>query len=117
MRRLINAPSFTFVLPKNILHAFITATDLRMQVAAYLYGASPPDNKQIKKIKAVAWVPQRRSNDSVELLSTLPKDDFLSKDLEPLGWIKTHALEPPHLSSTDITTQAKIMADDPKWGP
>ena len=116
MRRLINAPSFTFVLPKNILHAFITATDLRMQVAAYLYGASPPDNKQIKKIKAVAWVPQRRSNNSVELLSTLPKDDFSSKNLEPLGWIKTQALEVPHLSPTDVTTQAKIMADDSKWG-
>lgn len=111
-----DAASFTFVLPKNILRAFITAADLRTQVAAYLYGTSPPDNKQIKEIKAVAWVPQRGSNNSVELPSTLPKDDFLLKDLEPLGWIKTQALELPHLSPTDVTTQAKIMADHPEWG-
>lgn len=65
--------------------------------------------------QAIVWVPQRGSNNSVELPSQLPKDDFLLKDLEPLGWIKTQALEIPHLSPTDITTQAKIMADHPEW--
>jgi hypothetical protein len=44
------------------------------------------------------------------------KDDYLLKDLEPLGWIKTQALELPHLSPNDITSQAKIMADHPEWG-
>ncbi|KAJ3754297.1 PRP8 domain IV core-domain-containing protein [Lentinula raphanica] len=110
-----DAASYTYVLPKNVLRAFITASDLRTQVAAYLYGVSPPDNKQVKEIKAVVWVPQRGSNNSVELPSQLPKDDFLLKDLEPLGWIKTQALEIPHLSPTDVTTQAKIMADHPEW--
>lgn len=46
-----DAASFTYVLPKNILRAFITASDLRTQVAAFLYGVSPPDNKQVKEIK------------------------------------------------------------------
>ena len=46
-----DAASFTYVLPKNILRAFITAADLRTQVAAFLYGVSPPDNKQVKEIK------------------------------------------------------------------
>lgn len=46
-----DASSFTYVLPKNILRAFITAADLRTQVAAFLYGVSPPDNKQVKEIK------------------------------------------------------------------
>jgi pre-mRNA-processing factor 8 len=110
-----DAASYTYVLPKNVLRAFITASDLRTQVAAFLYGVSPPDNKQVKEIKAVVWVPQRGSNNSVELPSQLPKDDFLLKDLEPLGWIKTQALEIPHLSPTDVTTQAKIMADHPEW--
>ena len=41
----------------------------------------------------------------------MPKDDFLLRDLEPLGWIKTQALELPHLSPVDVTTQAKLMAD------
>ena len=67
----------------------MTSADLRTQVAAFLFGASPPDNKQVKEIKAVAWVPQRGNNNSVELPSQLPKDDLLLKDLEPLGWIKT----------------------------
>jgi len=104
------------VLPKNILRAFVTASDLRTQVAAFLYGVSPPDNKQVKEIKAIAWAPQRGNNNSVELPSKVPKDDYLLKDLEPLGWIKTQALELPHLSPNDITTQAKIMADHPEWG-
>jgi pre-mRNA-processing factor 8 len=61
-------------------------------------------------------VPQRGSNNSVELPAQLPKDDFLLKDLEPLGWIKTQALEIAHLSPTDVTAQAKLMADHPEWG-
>jgi len=52
----------------------------------------------------------------VELPLQLPKDDFLLKDLEPLGWIKTQSLELPHLSAADITAQAKLMADHPEWG-
>ena len=46
-----DAASFTYVLPKNILRAFITASDLQTQVAAFLYGVSHLDNKQVKKIK------------------------------------------------------------------
>lgn len=112
-----DAASYTYVLPKNILRAFITAADLRTQVAAFIYGASPPDNKQVKEIKAVVWVPQRGNNNSVELPAQLPKDDFLLKDLEPLGWIKTRALELNHLSPTDVTTQAKLMADTQSGAP
>lgn len=75
-----------------------------------------PENSCSTVLQAVAWVPQRGSNNSVELPSQLPKDDFLLKDLEPLGWIKTQALELNHLSPTDVTTQAKLMADHPEWG-
>ncbi len=46
-----DAGSFTFVMPKNILKTFIVNADLRTQVAAYLYGSSPADNKQVKEIK------------------------------------------------------------------
>lgn len=66
--------------------------------------------------QAIAWVPQRGNNNAVELPSTLPKDDYLLKDLEPLGWIKTQALELNHLSPTDVSTQGKLMADHPEWG-
>jgi len=111
-----DAGSYTYVLPKNVLRAFITNADLRTQVAAFLYGTSPPDNKQVKEIKAVVWVPQRGNNNSVDLPTQHPKHEFLLKDLEPLGWIKTQALDISHLSPTDVTTQAKIMADHPEWG-
>ncbi|KAG1800185.1 PRP8 pre-mRNA processing factor 8-like protein [Suillus plorans] len=84
--------SYTHVLPKNILRAFITAADLRTQVAAFLYSVSPS------------------SNNSVELPNQLPRDDFLLKDLRPPGWVKTQALELSHLSPTDITIQAKLMS-------
>ena len=46
-----DASSYTYVLPKNLLRHFVTAADLRTQVAAFLYGVSPPDNKQVKEIK------------------------------------------------------------------
>ncbi|KAG9073531.1 pre-mRNA-splicing factor 8 [Ceratobasidium sp. UAMH 11750] len=111
-----DAGSYTYVLPKNVLRAFISNADLRTQVAAFLYGVSPPDNKQVKEIKAVVWVPQRGNNNSVDLPAQHPKHEFLLKDLEPLGWIKTQALDISHLSPTDVTTQAKIMADHPEWG-
>jgi len=48
-----DAGSFTYVVPENILRAFITTFDLRTQVAAFLYGVSPLD-KQVEEIKAIA---------------------------------------------------------------
>ena len=80
-----DASSYTYVLPKNVLRAFVTASDLRTQVAAFLYGVSPPDNKQVKEIKAVALVPQMGNNNSVQLPHQLPRDQYLLKDLELLG--------------------------------
>ena len=46
-----DAPSFTYVLPKNIFRAFTTASGLRTQVSAFLYDVSPPDNEQVKEVK------------------------------------------------------------------
>ena len=112
-----SAASYTYVVPKNILKTFIVSADLRTQVVAYLYGSSPPDNPQVKEIKALAWVPQRGTNNSVDLPLALPKHDFLLKDMEPLGWIKTQTQELNHLAPADVTNQAKIMAAHPEWGP
>lgn len=44
----IRESGFTYVLPKNILKKFICIADLRTQVAGYLYGVSPPDNKNVR---------------------------------------------------------------------
>lgn len=67
--------------------------------------------------QAVVWVPQRGNNNTVELPSALPREDYLLKDLEPLGWIKTQALDLPHLTPTDVSTQAKLMAEHSELGP
>lgn len=49
---------FTYVLPKNILKRFICISDLRIQIAGYLYGISPPDNPYVKEIRCIVMVPQ-----------------------------------------------------------
>lgn len=35
--------------------------------------------------------------------------------MEPLGWVHTQPNELPQLSPQDVTTHAKIMADNPSW--
>lgn len=40
---------------------------------------------------------------------------FAYKEMEPLGWIHTQPNESPQLSPQDVTTHAKIMADNPSW--
>ncbi len=42
----IRETGFTYVMPKNVLKKFICIADLRTQIAAYIYGVSPPDNPQ-----------------------------------------------------------------------
>ncbi|KAJ9092119.1 Pre-mRNA-processing-splicing factor 8 [Naganishia friedmannii] len=111
------ASSYTYVMPKNILKTFIVNADLRTQVAGYLYGISPPDNTQVKEVKAIVWVPQRGSNNGVELPHKMPEHEFLLKDMEPLGWIKTQSSELAHLAPQDVAAQAKIMSANPTWGP
>mmetsp|Transcript_43186 Transcript_43186/g.41518 ORF Transcript_43186/g.41518 Transcript_43186/m.41518 type:complete len:142 (+) Transcript_43186:331-756(+) len=49
---------FTYVLPKNVLKKFITISDLRIQIAGYLYGVSPPDNPYVKEIRCIMVPPQ-----------------------------------------------------------
>ncbi|CAO1618338.1 unnamed protein product [Jaminaea pallidilutea] len=108
--------SLTYVMPKNILKTFIVNADLRTTVAGYLYGVAPPDAPSVREVKVIVWVPQRGSNNTVELPNDLPRHDFMLKDLEPLGWIKTQAVDMPHLSSLDTATHAKTMAAHSEWG-
>ena len=103
-----DAGSYTYVLLNNVLCAFITAADLRTQVAAFLYRVSPPDNKQVKEIKAVAWPPQCGSNNSIELPSQLPKDDFYWRTWDHLGGSRLRCL-----SST--TSHQPMLRHMPSW--
>ena len=35
--------------------------------------------------------------------------------MEPLGWVHTQPNELPQLSPQDVTTHAKVMAENPAW--
>mmetsp|Transcript_33282 Transcript_33282/g.109108 ORF Transcript_33282/g.109108 Transcript_33282/m.109108 type:complete len:2380 (-) Transcript_33282:160-7299(-) len=110
----IRETGYTYVMPKNILKTFICISDLRTEIAAYLYGISPPDNPQVKEIRCMVMVPQVGNHNSVTLPTQLPDHDHL-RDLEPLGWIHTQPNEQPHLSPQDVTFHARMLADNKTW--
>jgi pre-mRNA-processing factor 8 len=74
----------TYVLPKNILSKFITISDLRTQIAGYMYGVSPSDNNQVKEVRCIVLIPQVGTHQNVTLPHNLPDSEHL-EGLEPLG--------------------------------
>ncbi|CAF1537510.1 unnamed protein product, partial [Adineta steineri] len=110
----IKETGYRYILPKNILKKFIIISDLRTQIAGYLYGVSPPDNPQVKEIRCVVLPPQWGTHQTVHLPNLLPQHEYL-KDMEPLGWIHTQPNELPQLSPQDISTHAKVMSDHASW--
>ena len=105
----------TYIMPKNILKRFITIADLRVQVAGYLYGSSPPDNDQVKEIRTIIMVPQVGNTRDVQLPHQLPQHQNLSA-LEPLGIIHTVAgNEPPYMTAADVTHHARLMSAHSSW--
>ncbi|KAK9390855.1 NUC071 domain-containing protein [Lipomyces mesembrius] len=105
---------FTYVMPKNILKKFIQIADLRAQIAGFLYGVSPLDNKQVKEIRCIVMVPQLGNNQTVQLPHHLPEHEYLLKDLEPLGWIHTQVQELTAMSPIDVTTHSRIIKEHPE---
>ncbi|KAK8166256.1 pre-mRNA processing splicing factor 8 [Phyllosticta citrichinensis] len=106
---------YTYVVPKNVLKRFITIADLRVQVAGYLYGNSPPDNDQVKEIRTIVMIPQVGNTRDVQLPHQLPQHEYL-KDMEPLGIIHTVAgNELPYMSPMDVTQHARLMNQHPTW--
>ena len=105
----------TYIMPKNILKRFITIADLRVQVAGYLYGSSPPDNDQVKEIRTIVMVPQVGNTRDVQLPHQLPQHSNLSS-LEPLGIIHTVAgNEPSYMTAADVTHHARLMSSHSSW--
>eukprot|EP01040_Poterioochromonas_malhamensis_P001445 gene1445-1533_t len=105
---------FTYVLPKNILSRFIIVSDLRTQIAGYLYGVSPADNPQVKEIRCLVMVPQIGNHLSCILPRRLPEHPLLN-GLEPLGWLHTQPTELPHLAPQDVVMHSKIMGEHQIW--
>ncbi|KAL9118990.1 MAG: hypothetical protein Q9187_004457 [Circinaria calcarea] len=106
---------YTYIMPKNILKRFITIADLRVQVAGYLYGSSPPDNDQIKEIRTIVMIPQVGNTRDVQLPHQLPQHEYLSS-MEPLGIIHTiSGNEQPYMTAMDVTQHARLMSAHPSW--
>ncbi|KAI9486401.1 MAG: splicing factor Prp8 [Benjaminiella poitrasii] len=110
----IKENTYTYVMPKNILKRFITISDLRTQIAGFLYGVSPPDAPNVKEIRCVVIPPQWGTHQTVHLPNNLPEHEYLN-DLEPLGWIHTQPQELMNISPQDVTTHAKLMANHKTW--
>merc|ERR1711868_76905 len=110
----IKEAGYTYILPKNILKKFVMISDLRTQIAGYLYGISPADNPQVKEIRCIVLPPQWGTHQTVHLPHNLPGHEYLS-ELEPLGWIHTQPNELPQLSPQDICTHAGVMAEHSEW--
>ncbi|EEP76930.1 pre-mRNA processing splicing factor 8 [Uncinocarpus reesii 1704] len=106
---------FTYIMPKNILRRFIMIADLRVQVAGYLYGRSPPDNPQVKEIQTIVMVPQVGNTRDIQLPHQLPKHEYLN-DLEPLGIIHTMSgNEPSYMTAMDVTQHSRLMNAHASW--
>ncbi|PWY91095.1 PROCN-domain-containing protein [Aspergillus heteromorphus CBS 117.55] len=111
----IRDEGYTYIMPKNVLKRFITIADLRVQVAGYLYGTSPPDNDQIKEVRTIVMIPQVGNTREVQLPHQLPQHDYLN-NLEPLGVIHTiSGNEPPYMTAMDVTQHARLMNSHPSW--
>lgn len=111
----IQEEGYTYIMPKNVLKRFITIADLRVQVAGYLYGSSPPDNEQVKEVRTIVMIPQVGNTRDVQLPQQLPQHDYLN-GLEPLGVIHTiSGNEPPYMTAMDVTQHARLMNDHPSW--
>jgi pre-mRNA-processing factor 8 len=110
----VNENAFTYVLPKNVLKKFICISDLRTQIAGYMYGLSPPDNPQVKEIRCIVMPPQWGTHQSVNLPQFIPEHPYL-KDLEPLGWIHTQPNESPQLPHHDVLQHARLLSENKAW--
>lgn len=106
----IQDTSYTYVLPKNLLQKLISSSDLRTQIAGYLYGVSPKDGPLVKEIRAIVVPPQHGTHLMVFLPNQLPNHKLI-ENLEPLGWIHTQPHKEVKLSAYDVITHSNIMVD------
>ncbi|KJZ70919.1 Pre-mRNA-processing-splicing factor 8 [Hirsutella minnesotensis 3608] len=110
-----DADDMTYVMPNNIIKRFIQIADLRVQVAGYLYGSSPPDNDQVKEIRCIIMIPQIGGLRNVQLPQQLPQSQFLD-GMEPLGVIHTvSGNELPYMSAGDVTEHARLLDSHSEW--
>jgi len=112
----VDEASFTYVLPKNVLKKFICISDLRTQIAGFMYGVSPPDNPQVKEIRCIVLPPQLGTHQTVSLPQGMPEHQYL-KGMEALGWIHTQPNELPQLAPQDVVSHGRFLSENSTWDP
>jgi len=114
----VKEDGFTYVMPKNILKKFVRISDLRTQIAGYMYGVSPAGNPKVKEIRCIVMPPQTGTHTYVQLPHQLPEHQYLA-DMEPLGWIHTQQAEAGKSSTVlqppDVITHARILTEHKTW--
>ncbi|GAV48190.1 hypothetical protein ZYGR_0I04870 [Zygosaccharomyces rouxii] len=100
-----------FVLPRNLLKKLVEISDVKIQVAAYLYGSSPADHPNIKEIKTIALIPQLGNSKAVQL-GKIPNGDTNPQldGLELLGWIHTQTEDIKFMTAFDVATHADLFS-------
>lgn len=99
-----------FVLPRNLLKKLVEISDVKIQVAAYIYGSSPADHPNIKEIKTIALVPQLGNSKAVQVSKTPSKEiNPQLDDLELLGWIHTQTEDVKFMTPFDVATHSDLF--------
>ena len=98
----------TYVIPKNVLRRFVAISDVRTQVAGFMYGSAPKDAPDVREVRCIVLPPQVGSQSDVKLPDALPSHPALA-GLEPLGWIHSQQRESPHLSPVDVQAHAALL--------
>lgn len=114
----VDDDSYTYIMPQNLLKKFVQISDTRTQIGAFIYGASPDDNSQIKEVRALALVPQLGNSHSIQFPTKIfnNADNELLLKMELLGWIHTQNHDLNMLSPVDVTTIANFYkANDGVW--
>ncbi|GKA29090.1 pre-mRNA-processing-splicing factor 8A [Tanacetum coccineum] len=83
----INESGYTYIMQKNILKKFICISDLRTQISGYLYGASPPDNPQVRNLLHRHAATMRYPSTSAPSITTGPYLSFSDVRIQQaMGW-------------------------------
>ena len=104
----LDESGLTFVLPKNLLKRFITIADLRTQIAALMYGHSPPDNPLVREIRCLVLVPQWGTHQLVHLPQQQPRHPYLEQ-LDFIGVLHSQPNEQPQISPQDIAQLSGLL--------
>jgi pre-mRNA-processing factor 8 len=105
----------TIVLPLNLLKIFVDISDPYVQVCGILFGKD--EGEAAIEVHAILVPPQSGSYERVDFAVQLPDHTSL-RDLRPIGWIHTTALDESLMTPIDgITATVLCQANEDKINP